>query len=160
MSEVIGSLIKVLLVLVGLGAVVALGPQILGKDRIASHIAHISQASLEVRTLYSTQGNFTSLSNAVVMTGRLAPDAMATTGSLRNPWGGAITFAVNTTNSARFNITDQGIPQEACGKIASSIPSLVGLSINGNAQSLPADAGSLVTACGIASNTLIYTFGL
>lgn len=158
MSEVIGSLIKVLLVLVGLGAVVALGPQIIGKDKIGSHIANLSQTSLEIQSLYASQGTFTTLTNAVVLSGGLAPDAMSATGTLRNPWGGAMTFAVNGTNSARFNITDTGVPQEACGKIASAVPNLVGLTINGTAQTLPADAGALVTACSGATNTLIYTF--
>lgn len=159
MSEVMGLLIKVLLVLVGLGAVVAFGPQILSKDRIGSHIANLSQASLEIRGLYSTQNNFTTLTNNVVKQGSLAPDGMSSSGVLRNPWGGALTFAVNSSNATRFNITDQGVPQEACGKIASLVPNLVGLTINGTAQTLPADPGNLVTACNAASNTLIYTFG-
>ncbi|MES2879234.1 MAG: type 4 pilus major pilin [Pseudomonadota bacterium] len=158
MSEILGSLFKTIVALLALAGITLVANQVFGANKTSDHLANLHQMNLNIQALYSTQGSYTSLTNTVIISGHLAPKSMTVTGSLLNPWGGAVTVVVNSGNASQYDATDASVPAESCAKVATGQSTLVGLKINGAAQTLPADAGALVTACNLASNTLIYTY--
>lgn len=159
MSEILGTLFKYLVSLLGVAAVVLILYQVFGSNKTQNAISDITQLQANSQALYNTQNNFTSLTNTIAVSGKLAPSGMISGTALVNPWGGAVTVNVNATNAAQFDITEAGVPVDACAKMISGLATAVGLKVNGTAQTLPVDAGAAVTACNAASNTTIFTFG-
>ena len=158
MSEILGTLFKYLLSLLGVAAVVLILYQVFGSNKTQTAIADLTQLQAATQALYNGQNTFTSLTNTVAVSGKLAPSDMVTGAStLGNPWGGSVTVAVNAIPS-QFNVTEGSVPADACAKMVAALPTVIGLSINGTAQTLPLDAGAAVSACNTASNTLIFTF--
>lgn len=158
MSEILGTLFKYLLALLGVGAVVLILYQVFAVNKTQNAISDLTQLQANTQSLYNGQATFSTLTNTVAVSGKLAPSSMiAGAAALINPWGGAVTINVNATAS-RFDITEAAVPQDACAKMVVSLPSIVGLTVNTVAQTLPVDAGAAVTACNAAANTLIYTF--
>lgn len=162
MSEILGTLFKYLVSLLGVAAVVLVLYQVFGANKTQNAISDITLLQTNTQALYNAQSTFASITNTVAINGKLAPAGMLTAvaGALANPWGGSVTIAPNTT-LARFDITEPAVPQEACAKMAVAIGSVVGLKINGLDQVLPLEPGLAVNACNVAAaagNTLIYTF--
>lgn len=159
MSEILGTLFKYLVALLGVAAVVAILYLVFGNNKTQNAISDLTQLQANAQALYNAQNTFTTLTNTVAVSGKLAPASMVTGATtLQNPWGGAITIAVNGGNAARFDITQAAVPQEACAKMIVGLSTVVALSVNAVAQTLPLDAGTAVTACNVANNAIIYTF--
>lgn len=157
MSEILGTLFKYLVSLLGVAAVVLILYQVFGANKTQNAISDITLLQANTQALYNAQSTFTSLTNAVAINGKLAPSGMISGANLVNPWGGAVTIAVNA-NAAQFDITEAAVPADSCAKMVVGLGSVVGLKVNSVAQVLPLDAGSAVTACNALNNTLILTF--
>ncbi|AMR78025.1 type 4 pilus major pilin [Cupriavidus nantongensis] len=158
MSEILGALFKNLAALIGVAAVALVLYSFFGSSKTGNATNDLTQLQTNVQALYSTQSTFTSLTNTVAVNGGLAPTRMVAAGALINPWSGAITVNVNAADATRFDVTEAGVPNDACSKMATNTPSIVGLKINGAAQALPIDAGAAVSACNASPNSLIFTF--
>lgn len=162
MSEVLGSIFKYALMLLALAAVVGLGMVAINSNKNANAVAQASQLVFNIQSSYPS-GAFTTLSKAVVMAGdkgtRMAPDAMISGNSLVNPFGGPVDVYVNASNAANFDFSSAQVSSSGCQKLATSMTSALGLTINGTAQTLPVDAGTAALACQNGSNTMVMTFG-
>lgn len=158
MKEILGTIFSYLLGLLGVVAVVGFVYTAFGSNKIQTAITDLTQLATNAQALYASQSSFTTLTNTVAINGALAPTDMISSSSLTNPWGGTVTVAVDSSAS-QFTITETLVPVAACAKFVSSLPSIVGLKINGTAQPLPMDAGTAVTNCATATNTMIFTFG-
>lgn len=158
MSEILGSLLKGLLALLGVAAVVGILYLAFGNNKTQNAISDITQLQSNIQALYNGQNTFTTLTNTVAIGGKLAPSDMVAGTALTNPWGGTVTANVNAGNAAQFDLTETLVPQDSCGKIVVGLPTIVNLKVNGTAQTLPVDAGTAVAACSLANNTLIFTF--
>lgn len=158
MSEILGTLFKYLVQVLGVAAVVLILYQVFGANKTGNAISDLTQLQTQTQSLYNGQNNFTSLTNAVAISGKLAPTDMISGANLQNPWGGAVTINVNAGNAAQYDVTEAGVPTDGCSKMIGAFSSVVGLKVNGVAQALPIDAGAAVGACNAASNTLIFTF--
>lgn len=157
MSEILGALFKYLVAMLGVAAVVMILYQVFGSNKTQNAISDLTLLQANTQALYNGQSSFTSLTNAVAIAGKLAPTGMISGAALVNPWGGAVTVAVNAAPT-QFDITETLVPADACAKIIVGLSSLVGLKVNGAAQVLPLDAGTTTTACNAVTNTLIFTF--
>ena len=158
MSEILGTLFSKLVALLGIAAVVVILYQVFGANKTQNAISDITQLQANAQALYNGQSTFTSLSNTVAIGGKLAPTDMISGGTLINPFGGSVTIAVNGSSASNFDITEAGLPADACAKIIVGLTSVLGLKVNGTAQALPIDAGTAVTACNAVANTLTLTF--
>lgn len=158
MSEILGTLFKYLVALLGVAAVVLILYQVFGANKTQTAISDITLLQTNTQALYNAQSTFTSVSDAVAIGGKLAPSDMISGSALVNPWGGTVTIAVNA-NPAQFDITETAVPADSCAKMIVGLGSMVGLKVNGTAQALPLDAGTAVTACNQpTNNTLIFSF--
>lgn len=161
MSEILGTLFKYLVSLLGIGAVVFVLYQVFGNNKTQTAITDITYVSTATQALYNGQPTFTTLTNTVAINGKLATPTMISGNTLVNPWGGATTIKVNANNASRFDIDTAAVPSEACAKMMTAIPSVVGLKVNGADQVLPVDAGAAVASCNVtaaAGNSLSFTF--
>lgn len=160
MSEILGALFKNLIQLIGVAAVAGILYLVFGSSKTSDAISDMHSLATETQSLFYGQQAF-NVTNAIAITAKLAPDRMvnaAKTG-LVNQWSGAITINANTDTS-KFDITTTKVPNDSCAKMAANTPSMVGLSVNGAAQTLPVDAGTVAAKCNVTdNNTLIFTFG-
>jgi len=163
MSEILGTLFKYLMVILGAVAVVALFYMTLGQDKTHKAISSITQLQANTQGLFSTHTSFTDLSSAVAITAGLAPPDMISGTALINPWGGAVTISVNPSVSSRFDITTTNIPDDACSKLASILgaagSSATNLAVNGTGLTLPVNVAAVVTACNATTNSITITSG-
>lgn len=158
MSEILGTLFKYLVSLLGVAAVVLVLYQVFGSNKTQAAISDLTQLQTNSQALYNGQSAFTSLTTAVAINGKLAPPSMIAGTALANPWGGTVTIAVNADNSAQFDITEPAVPADACAKMIAGMSTAVAIKVNGTAQTLPLEAGAAVGACNAAANSLIFTF--
>lgn len=162
MSEILGTLFKYLVSLLGVAAVVIILYQVFGSNKTQNAISDITLLQSNVQALYNGQNTFTSLTNTIAVSGKLAPAGMITGPStLSNPWGGTVTITVNGGNPTQFDITEPTVPAESCAKMIVGLGTAVALKVNAIVTALPVDAGGAVTACNVASaagNTLVFTF--
>ena len=159
MSEILGALFKNLAQLLGVAAVGLVLYAVFGSSKTSDAISDTHKLATETQTLFYGQQAFT-VTDSVAITAKLAPDRMvnaAKTG-LVNPWGGTVTIKANSDTS-KFDVSSAKIPNDACAKMAANTPSMVGLSVNASAQTLPLDAGAVAAKCSNNDdNTLIFTF--
>lgn len=163
MSEILGTLFKYLVSLLGVAAVVLILYQVFGSNKTQDLVSGITQLQANAQALYNAQSSFTTLTNTVAVSAKLAPTQMiASATTLSNPWGGAVNILVNSGNAAQFDINTVGVPPDACAKMLQSLSSLVtlkvGATLPGTAVTLPVDAGTGATACANASNAMTMTF--
>lgn len=157
MSEILGTLFKYLVALLGVAAVVLILYQVFGSNKTQTALSDVTLLQTNTQSLYNAQSTFTSVTDAVAIAGKLAPSGMISGTALVNPWGGAVTIAVNA-NASQFDITEASVPSDACAKMIVGLSSVVALKVNGAAQTLPLDAGLATAACNATANTLIFTF--
>lgn len=158
MSEIVGTLFKYMMVALGLGAVVTTFWSSMGMDKTSRALSGQTELSANILDVYSGQSNFTSLTNTVMINAKKVPKTMVSGTSIKNPWGGDVTLAVNGGNVGRFDITQTLVPSDACVKMATANSDIVSLTINGSSQTLPVDAGNAASACSGTTNTLVTTF--
>lgn len=160
MSEILGALFKYVIQLIGVAAVVGVLYLAFGSSKNTDAISDMHSLATNTQSLYYGQQVFT-VTNAVAITAKLAPSRMInpTKTALVNQWGGAITIRANATDPSKFDIQTTKVPNDGCAQMAANTPSLVGLSVNGQAQTLPVDAGAVAGVCSVSdNNTLIATF--
>lgn len=158
MSEVLGAMFKALLGLLGIAAVAGVLYAAFGNNKTSDAISQQTLLQSAIQGAYSGQGTFTSLTNAGIMAGNLAPAKMVVGGALVNAWGGAVNNAVDPANAAQFISTNAGVLKDGCQKFAVSQSNAVAVTINGAAQTLPLEAGAVLTACNSATNTVAFTY--
>ncbi len=160
MGEIFGTLFGKIIALLGLVVVVGVLYLAFASDKTTKATSDITLLSTNAQSLYNAQSTFTSLTNTVAVSGKLAPTNMITgAATLTNPWGGVVTINVNAGNSSQFDITETLIPADACSKMLTTLSNLVALKVNAAAVALPIDAGAATVACNSPlSNTLILTF--
>jgi PilS N terminal len=159
MRDILGTIFAYLLGLLGIVVVVGMVYTAFGSNKTQTAITDLTQLATNTQSLYAGQSSFTTATNTVAINGKLAPSDMISGSALTNPWGGTVTLNVNAGTASTFDVTETLVPSDACAKLISSFSSLVGLKINGTAQSLPMDAGTATTNCATAPNTMIFTFG-
>lgn len=161
MSEILGALFKNLAALLGVAAVGLILYAVFGSSKTTDAISDLQSLATETQGLYYGQQAFT-VTDTVAITAKLAPQRMvnaAKTG-LQNQWGGTVTIRANTADNSKFDITTAKVPNDGCAKMAVNTPSIVGLTVNGTVQTLPADAGAVAVRCNANdNNTLTFTFG-
>lgn len=159
MSEILGALFKYILGALGIAAVGGILYLALGNSKVSQAISDQTALQSLVQGAYTTNPNgFTSLSQDVVIKGRLAPASMIIGGHLTNAWNGTPTVSVDPGNPAQFVVSHPNLPAADCAKFASSQPYSVAISINGAAQTVPLDNGSAIGACSGATNTVSFTY--
>lgn len=165
MSEILGTWFGKMMALVGVIGIVWILYATFGVTKVQDSISQSTQTTANIQTLYQGQNNFTSLTNAVVIAGKLAPKNMVSGVNLINPWGGSVTFAVNAANQAQFTMTHNNVPNDACAKLATGISGAISVRINNaavrNNATNPVEAGQATTDCNSATdtNTLAFVFG-
>jgi len=158
MSEILGTLFAKIVALLSLAAVAAVLFMVFGSNKIQNTIVDVTQLQTNAQAHYAGQSTFTTLTNAVAIAGKLAPDSMISGTALVNPFAGTVKINVNAANAARFDITETKLPADACSKVIVGLPAFVSLKVNTAPQTLPLDAGAAITACNTASNTVVATF--
>jgi type II secretory pathway pseudopilin PulG len=158
MSEILGTLFKYLVSLLGVAAVVLILYQVFGANKTQNAMSDITLLQTNSQALFNSQNTFTTLTTAVAIGGKLAPTSMISGATLVNPWGGTVLVNVNAGNAAQFDITEPSVPADSCAKMIVGLGTAVALKVNAVAQTLPLDAGTAVTACNVVANTLVFTF--
>lgn len=165
MDNFLGTLFGKIVVAIGVALIVGLLLRYFSVSKTQQAILQATETTANIQSLYHTQNNFTSLTNAVVIDGKLASKDMISGANLVNPWSGEITFAVNASNPAQYTMMQSGVPNDACAKLAMGIAGHVSVKVNNgteyNSATNPLDAGAATTACNSAtdSNTLTFVFG-
>ncbi len=97
MSEIMGTLFKYLMALLGIAVVAGILYMAMHKNKGTTEAGNVLQLSTNVTSTYSGQSAFTGLTTAVCA--KLAPPGMSPDGAtLVNQWGGAVTCAVAMTD--------------------------------------------------------------
>jgi type II secretory pathway pseudopilin PulG len=158
MSEILGTMFKYLVQLLGVAAVVGILYSVFASNKTGDAVSDTTQLQTNIQALYSGQPSFSSLNNTVAITGKLAPKNMISGTTLVNPWSGAVTVGPNS-NTARFDVSHAAsIPKESCAKLIQSQSSAVVLTVNGTAVNLPVDAGTAVANCNVDANAVVFTY--
>jgi len=160
MSEILGTLFKYLMMLLGVAAVVLIFYAVTAGSKTSNAVSNITQTVANVQAMYSGTSNFGSLNNlATTSPAQIAPSAMLNGNSMIDPWGGTINIIVDPANSSRFDVVLNGpIPDRACTTISTSVPAEA-ITISGSAVAFPIDAGQVAVLCKGNANTLTMVFG-
>lgn len=161
MSEILGTLFKYVLGLLGIVGVVLLLYYALASNSVSAEVANLTTLEGNISGLYSgslaTTGT-ASLTNAIAFSANAVPQGMISGTSIINQWKGAITLSGDAAGD--IIIKEAGLPQAACAKIVTAIPSYTSLVINGGtAMTAPVDPGTSVAQCKSGTaNTMTFTF--
>lgn len=160
MSEILGVVLKTLMMLIGVAAVVMIGNAAIQNNKTSNAVSEISLLSTSVQAAVQS-GTFSNVSVASVIAGdkgsTLAPSSMISGSSLINPWGGNVTINVGE-NASQFVITTDSVPNNGCAKLAAGIVAR-SITINGATQAALIDEPQARTVCTNGDNTLSFTFG-
>ncbi len=157
MSEILGTLFKYLLALLAIVAVVVVLQEALSSNKVSEAASDVTTLQSNIAQLYGGTANLASLSNTVVIQASAAPNSMVNGNTLLDPWSGAVTVQPDG-NAGQFDIILAGVPQSACSQLATSVTSYQSVTINGTANTAPADPGTLATQCDGATNTVQFSF--
>ena len=72
---------------------------------------------MQVQQMFAGSADYASLDNSLALNAGLVPKAFIKGSSLKNPFGGDITLAPDSSNAA-FTIELTNIPKEECSKLA------------------------------------------
>lgn len=159
MRDIFGTVGSYLLSLVGLVAVGAAVYLAMGWYKTGNAVSDLNGLSSAIQAAYAQQPTFTSVTNTVANASGWTSKTMNAGGAtIDNQWGGAVTVAVDGSNSAEFDVTEAGVPSSACQKLiqANNVESMT---VNGAAVAVPVDAATASTDCSQASNTMIFVYG-
>lgn len=161
MSEIIGVVLKTLMVLLGVVGVVLVSNSAIQNNKNSNAVSDVSMLASNVQAGMS-YGTFTTVSVAAAIAGNAgdtwAPATMISGNTLINPWGGAVTLAVDPANASQFIVTSNAVPNGGCVAMATGLLARA-VTINGAAQALPVNASTAKTTCTAANNVLRFTFG-
>ena len=133
------TLLELLLVLgiLAVFVVVAFGiyPQVRDSSRANSEVTNLTAIKANINSLYTSRGgNYTGLTNAVAIDGRVYPASMVDDTSSTSSWGADVSVIANTavTNTPRgnfaanrsFTVTYNDVPEGIC------LPLITGASAN------------------------------
>lgn len=159
MDELMGTLFKYGIRLIGLGIVVWILVATLGKNKAATEVANMTQLATSISNTYSGQTTFTGLTEAVAAD--IAPTSMVSGASLINQWGGTVTAQVDA-NASQFDIIENNVPSSGFVDLVNKATNYVTLTLNGTTYSStnPLNAGTATTACNsAATQTITFVFG-
>jgi len=162
MSEILGTLFKYVLGLLGIVGVVVLLYYALSSNSVSAEVSNITTTEGNLAGLYSgstANAGTTSLTNAVAIAASAVPAAMVSGTKIINQWQGAVTLSGDAGGD--IIISEAGLPQAACAKIITAVPSYSSLTVNGGtALTAPVDPGTSVAQCKSGTaNTVAFTFG-
>lgn len=168
MSDVIGRLIGIGVMLALIALAVTLGLMLTGQSSAAIAASNLSSVVSTVEETYAGQPSFNGLTNSVATAAGVFPQSMVSgsgsTASVHDKWGGAVTIQADSSNSSEFDLNYAQVPQKACIKLATTLGSsakLRSLSINGTSQTLPPTVSNATTDCtSTTANTLAWTVAL
>lgn len=159
MREMLGTIIAWLLGLLALGTLVMMYSTASSSSKTNQALTDLSSMVSSIQALYYSHPSYSTISSTVAINGGLAPKSMINGTALNNPWGGTVTLAVNSSNTARFDVTEPNVPSEACAKLATAVGNMEALAINGTSVSLPTDPATVTTTCNNTTNSMVLTFG-
>ena len=159
MSEIMGTLFKYLMGLLGLAVVVGILYATLHKNKASSEVANLTQMSTNISTTYTGQATFTGLTTAIAA--NLAPASMVSGATLVNAWGGAVTVSVDASNASEYDVIENTVPSDGCVDLVNKASNYVSLTLGGTTYSStnPLNPGTATTACNAnatANITIIY----
>jgi ABC-type glycerol-3-phosphate transport system permease component len=163
MSDMLGTFFKYLFGVLGISGLVLVWTQTSVRTKEVNFATQVTQLVGSVRQYYGGQTNFTSLTNTLLVTAQAVPAGLLNGTAIQNPWGGAVTFAVNA-NATMFNVTTTTVPLASCARVANAINSYASLTINAvvfTPTTAAVDAGAVAAACSVttaAGNTLLFVF--
>jgi hypothetical protein len=154
MSEILGTLFKYLMMLLGVAAVVYILHQVLTSNKVSQTVSDITQMQSNVNALYAGQSSYASLTTAVAITASAIPtDMNPASGTPTDVWGGPVTLGPDA-NPQWFDISLGSVPVADCTKIAGSIGGYKAL----DGTPGPLTPAQVETACG-GSSTMVFAFG-
>ncbi|RME37318.1 MAG: hypothetical protein D6788_09725, partial [Planctomycetota bacterium] len=112
-----------------------------------------------VRSLYAATGNYSSVSNSVVISAGIPPENMITSSTtLTSPWGGAVTVS---GAASTFTVSYANVPQDACVDLLSSgvlnNSNVISVTVGSTTLTNSSDPAAAVTACSAAANNMVFT---
>ena len=159
MSEILGTLFKYLMMLLGVAAVVFILYETLGSNKTSNAVSQTTQMVSNIQALYAGQNNFSSLGNVISSNpATVVPSAMLNGNTITDPWGGAVTVQTDA-NPSEFDVILTQVPNKACSSMASSMGSFESLTINGNTLTPPVDAGTADADCNATTNSMTFVYG-
>lgn len=161
MRDMFGTVGSFLLSLVGLIAVGALIYYGYSYFRTGGAVQDLGTLAGNIQAAYANEATFTTVTNTVANSAGWTPKDMNGGGStITNQWGGTVTVNVDGTNPANFDITEAGVPNGACAKLAQSTENVLSVTVNGTALTIPVDAATAEADCTAGSaNSLVFVYG-
>lgn len=151
------SLLEILLVL-GIAAALIIAafvvyPKVQAANRAQAEEQNIAAIAAGVRGLYAGSSNYASISNQVLLNGKVFPDNMvaADGATVTNVWGGILVVLPSTNVTNGFNIQETGVPQVECAQIVTSAGNnftyiaLNGAQVKTSVKAL--DPGTIASTC-------------
>lgn len=157
---VISILVSVIIFLVILTGVFAMVGRTTDAAKMQQAQQDITAIKMSTAQTYSTSKTYAGLDNATAIAAGILTESMVSGGSGINPWGGALTVAVDTVNT-QFTITYAGLPKAACMQMA-SFGNGTWVTAKAGSTSIPQDGTGVVSAastgCSNATNnTVVFT---
>ena len=132
----------------------------------------LAQLSTAVRSTFGARGDFTGLTTELATSLAGFPQHFRSGGGVIHPWGGAISVNADTTNSRRFTVEFEDVPNRGCTTIAAATTALataiqidtttVDLSATDDPSTSNIDEGSAANIAGLCSAadevSIIWTF--
>lgn len=156
---VISILVSVIIFLVILTGVFAMVGRTQEASRMQQTQQDITAIQMSTRQTYATSKTYAGLDNATAILAGILSESMVSGGSGVNAWGGAITVAVDSSDSTQFTVTYTGLPSGACMQLA-SFGNGSWVSAKAGSTAIPQNGTGVVaaaaTGCAAASNTLEF----
>lgn len=150
--EIIGGLL-VALVIIG-GAAYGLYSAF-SKNNVASTEQALVTMRMQTQQFFFGT-SYDNLDNEVALKAGLVPETLVKNDSMRNAWGGDVTFS-SDSNAGTFTIELTKIPRDACTQLGRfQTDAWEGVAINGG-EIDTSDVASIVNACQDGDNTLAFT---
>jgi len=112
---------------------------------------------MNTRQLYSTEPDYSTLSNNIALKNGLIPQQLRKSSGLRNAWGGAVTLRPNSSDSTKFDISFEEVPQDACAKFAKhQAGAWVAVTVNGTDVSSSSGMIAAITNAVKETNTVTF----
>ncbi|MFK4132048.1 type 4 pilus major pilin [Pseudomonas luteola] len=129
---------------------------------LAKAVTNVNALTASIRNSFSSQGDYTDLSNKIVVSSNTLPDNMRVTGdatSIRSPWstaGFVVAPAQLQTKNDAFTITANVVPARACQDLVSQVfRNYESVAVGGTTVTSVASAQ---TACtGTGTKTIVFT---
>lgn len=159
MDEIMGTLFKYMVRLLGIGLIVLVLMAIFHKNKSQTEASNLIQLETNIANTYNGQTLFSSLTEAIAA--NLAPTAMVSGATLINQWGGAVTVTPDA-NPSQFDIVENNVPKDACSDLSTKVSNYVSMTLGGSTftPTTPLDAGQATTLCSAAAaQNITFVFG-